>query len=570
MLPLRSMLPSLVGVCALIGCTAAAQRDSGIDASVAAEAPLEASAPVDAPAASPDLRVSPSGLPLPAGVAPARRILDGLALLTGDGASSCSRQIPPSGNGDRWCAFTVSASTAELWVMDVTRAATGEVPRCDGTDPACLRLTSTLWTASPLDGPAHPYAHAFDGDSLIFYADSTTTSTELHRGPVFLWRPGWSRARQISSGRGLLCAGHPTAAVAYCLDDVAGDPLKPDSFELRGGPVADQTGDLLPSLGRGRPIRADGKIAWQVSFSPDGSLLVLSSSDPDPAVEALRVIATSDIGRLALKEVLSDVTSWTISNDGKRLFFLRPAADGTDDLYAADLPAAATVTKLGSKVTGYRMAGEGPTAQGLGFFTGPSAAGETTFSLLSDPAQPGSPRTLFSFEDTFEDLRVSPDGRFTVWRNNVLQARVVRHTDLGSCLLNVNETLQATLPRFSASAGLVFWTETIADGLDRQDGFFANPDGCTGKTRYAQAIYQVNLPIADRGLIFGDEYDQETVTLKYAGLEPAAASLKPAVRISEGVQPAVVPVGGDPLLLLFQKKGPPDVAGTYLFGPVPF
>jgi hypothetical protein len=517
-------------------------------------------------------------LPLPAGVAPPLRILDGKATVTGDGATGCSNQTPPSGNGDRWCAFAVAgatAGTAELWVMNVTRAAaTGQVPRCDGTSPDCLRLTSSLWTASPIDGPAHPYAHAFDGDNLIFYADSNSTSAELHHGPIYVWRPGWAAARRIASDKGLLCAGHPLAPLAYCLDNVVGDPLKPDSVELRAGSVADQAGALLPVVDHFRPHTAGGTVAWQVGFSPDGALLGISSPDPDPAVEALRVVATSDLGTVPPKEILRDLGTWTVSSDGKKVFFLRAAAsaDASLDLYAAELPTGANPTRLGSKVTGYRIAGEGPAAQGVGFFTGPSPSGVTSFALVPDAANPASARTLFAFQDNFEDLRVSPDGRFTVWRNGQLQARLVRHADVASCLLNIDDGLQATLPRFLASAGLVFWTETIIDGLDRQDAFYATPDGCQAKTRYAQAIYQVNAPVADRGIIFGDEYDQETVTLKYAGADHQGTDwrLKPPVRISEKARPAVVLVGGDPLLLLFHKEEAGNQAATYLFGPVPF
>src|SRR4051812_36245633 len=52
-----------------------------------------------------DTRPMASGLPLPPGVTPARRILDASATLTGDGFTSCSHGRGATASAAHWCAF---------------------------------------------------------------------------------------------------------------------------------------------------------------------------------------------------------------------------------------------------------------------------------------------------------------------------------------------------------------------------------------------------------------------------------------------------------------------------------
>jgi hypothetical protein len=573
----------------LLGCTGSPVSTEA-DASPAADGLMDAARDVapaghdqaPAPDATEDIagfpvdtRPAMTGLPLPAGVPPPLRILDSTATLTGEGLSSCSHQEPPSGNGDRWCVFTkpgTRAGAAELWVMNVTAASSGTVPVCDGSSAACVRMTANLWAAYPTAGPSHPYSHAFDGDTLIFYADSSTGSSELHRGPVYAWRPGWSKPRQLSSANGLLCRGHRLAAVAYCLDDVAGDPMKPDSFEVRAGVISDETAGLLPSLGRARPFRSDGSTSWQIDFSPAGDVLALSSPDPDPAVETLRIAAMT--GQPMLVEVLRDVTSWSIANDGQRIYFLRQEAPPLHELYHAAFPAPSTATKVATSVEDYVVAGSGPRDEGVGYMTRVDA--ETReFRLARDPTRPSAAPKVFSFKDHIEDAQITPDVRFTEWRDADLVARVVRNDDLSSCVLNTSVRLDATEPRFLTNSRLVFWTENATVDLDRQDGFWSSPDDCRDKNRFAEGVYLVEEVVGERGLVFLDEYDatEDAGTLKYAAVSIANDrwSLAPPVRIQAKAKPAVTLVGSKPLLLVFEKAAGEDgAAGTYLFGPVPF
>jgi hypothetical protein len=538
------------------------------------DASRDAASPRDVLAVA-DTRPAPSGQPLPPGLSPARRLFDAQASLTGEGQSSCSHQQPPSGDGHRWCAFARPAaggSAYELWVIDVTTATTSAVPPCDGSSPGCLRLTSNLWTGFDFNGPIHPYSHEFAGDTLLFYADAASAKGEGYKGPVYAWRPGWARPRRISSDRALICWAHDRALLAHCVEDVRGDPMKPDTFELHAGPISDTDGLTLPSLGRVRPIRADGRPAWQTRFSPRGDFFAVSSPDPDRAVETLRVIATAELGQAMPREIIRDASEWQISNDGQRIFFMREEARDESALWVADFPSGANAAKIDSKVG--TVITLGPAGQDLGVaYLAEPTRGQGVFRLLRDSRMPASASTLFTFDDMLEGLSLSDDLRYTVWDDADFRARVVRNADLRSCELNVNHDLPAYQPSFLGDGRLVFWNEDSGGDRDRRDGFLASPDGCQGRQRIAQAVYFI-APIADRGVILADEVDDQTqaATLKYAAITDGKWPAAGPVRVHEDVDGASVQFVGDkPLHVLFRvARGDPAREGTYVFGPVPF
>jgi hypothetical protein len=463
--------------------------------------------------------------------------------------------------------------------MNVTRAAAGEVPRCDGTSPGCLRLTTRLWMGGGLIGPVHPYAHEFHGDTLVFYADAVSAPARTHRGPVYAWRPGWAQPRRISSDRALVCWVHDRggAVLAHCLEDLFGDPtnaaVSPPSFELRAGPIADADGVVLPSLGRIRANRSDGLPAWQTGFSPDGQLFAFSSADPDPAVETLRVVPTAELGRAAPRELARDAGRWEISRDGRRVYFLRQEAPAGDALYVADFPSGANPTRLDPRVADFIFPGD-EGAAAVGFTSNLSQPGQSrgAFRLLREPG--AGVITVFAFEGVLESVRVSRDLRFTAWADEDFHARVVRNADLASCELNADRSRPAYGPTFLAGGGLVFWAEDAGGDREHRDGYLADPDGCRGKRRFAQSL-QFVAPVGDRGVVFADEVDDDTQrsNLKYAAI--GAGSTWPAegaVRIHDDIDGSSVSAASlEPLLLLFRvSPGGPAKEGTYLFGPVPF
>jgi hypothetical protein len=511
-----------------------------------------------------------SGIALPAGVAPPRRILDGRWKLTGGGSNSCSHQEPPSADGDRWCAFSVAVAggASELWVVDVTKVAAGQSPRCDGSEASCLRLSDRLWTAFSIYGPAHPYSHAFEGDTLIFYEGLAPRGDSVHRGIVQAWRPGWPRARAISSDKGLLCYGHLHAPVAFCIEDVVGTAEHPDSFEVHAGSIADPAGAPLPLVQRLRPfLSTGGDAAWGWGFSRAGDLLAVSSPDPDPAVQSIRVVATAEVGQKAPVEIVRDAADWTISNDGRHLYFTRNSAGGKA-LHVAEFPGGASPSLLASDVDDYLLLGTEAGDQGLGVVSRVSG-GRLTFSLLDRPG--AGAHAIFTGSDMLEGLAVSTDLHYTGWVSAMFQARVVRNADLDSCMLNSDPWRASYSPRFLDGSALVVWEEDGEEDNTRRDAFYGRPD-CQGRTRFAQGLEFLHV-IGGRAVIYGDEVDARyAVTLKYAPIGAGATWPAQPVRVHEQVRTdkGVILLGTRPLMMVFEAGGDADSEGTYVFGPAPF
>jgi hypothetical protein len=515
-----------------------------------------------------------SGAPLPPGVAPARLILAPGANLTGGGEGTCSHQVPASANGDRWCVFTRPGNDAhtELWVIDVTRAATGATA-CDGNDPSCVRLTENAWMGGGLNGPFQPYANRFFGDTLVFYADALSAPMDVHRGPAFAWRPGWGQARRISSETALECWGHPRALVAHCVEDLAGDPVRPDSFALHAGVIADRDGIVLPSLGRVIPRNGGGELAWQAGFSPTGEDFAVSQPDPNSGIESLRSIATARIGQAMPSEVAPAAQRWQISNDGRRVFFLRAGAGEPAALLVADFPGGAGATLLEERTNDYFLLSSAGQDRGVAFVAD-QGADMGAFRWAADPMMPAAATTLFQYQTGLDAVRMSRDLRFTAWRDPDFRVTVVQHDQLRTCPLNVDPSHAAYSISFLDHAGLVFWAESDGGDRDRRDGYYTDPGNCRAKQRFARSLYFL-MPIGDRGLVFADEVDDSTqrTTLKYSPITAGKNwSGDGIVRVHEEIDgTSVLFVGPDPLLLLFTVSvGPDEQRGTYLFGPVPF
>jgi hypothetical protein len=507
--------------------------------------------------------VPPTGRALPADVRAPVRIADARALLVGNGPDACTNQSPPSGNGDRWCAFTFATTgslVAELWVLDVTRAAKGDFPACDGTDAGCLRLTTKA---------SLRFVTSFEGDTLFYGTDSTAPVGQDFLGRLFAWRPGWSTGRQVSSDAGFTCIGNTRSAAAACLDDPAGDPKARDSANVRAGYLTDETGGPLPAFGR-YPLRNDNYTAWQADFSPDGSVFVLSDADSIGAKQTLRLSPTSQIGQAPPTLAINDAFNWHISNDGQHIYFFR-GADQQPDLYVADFPSGANVTLVDTTIKRITLIGSRPVDQAVEIQKIRPIGG--TIELLTGPG--AALKTLFSYDDFLNGAILSPDLRYTTWLNDNFQAVVFRNSDLAPCAINAGTKLEVYKPTYLASASLMFWMQPRADipNSDFWDAFFAAPELCAQKTRFARNVDPV-IPIGDRGLVLIDELDTtKHGTLKYVAVTPDLTSLDPAgpVRVHEHVGVPLVLVGDDPPLLVYPATGAtPETSGLYVFGPVPF
>jgi hypothetical protein len=125
------------------------------------------------------------------------------------------------------------------------------------------------------------------------------------------------------------------------------------------------------------------------------------------------------------------------------------------------------------------------------------------FRLLRDRTMPATTLTVFTYEGVLEDVRVSPDLRFTAWLDEGFTARVVPHDGSTPCELNSTADADVFAPIFQDDAALVFWNE--AEGLsDRRDGFFGPPQRCKERHKFAESV-DFYVPIGNRGLVFGDE-----------------------------------------------------------------
>jgi hypothetical protein len=491
------------------------------------------------------------------------RILEAEAQFVGNGVSTCTHQTKPSADGHRWCGFIRGAkpdAPAELWVIDVTLAAGGAVPPCDGTSDRCLRLTDKL---PPRSAPL------FGGDTLIYGTDAVSGPNEDFLGRMFAWRPGWSGGRQISSNLGFTCAGQQSSTAAVCLDDPEGDPTNRAGAQVRVGYLDGEQGGALPAVGRW-PLRNDNSTAWEATFSPDGSLFALSSAPGPGQKQDLTVLRTGDAGSAKPVGTLADVAYIRISNDGRAIYFVRGLPDQAD-LYVADFPSGAGARLLEAGILHYELIGERSQDQALGFV---KDLGETKgeFKLLADRRQ-ATPKSIFTYEDILDGAIVSPDLRYTAWLDFAFRGVVIRNADLAACQMDLEEEPPVYEPVFLDHASLLFWKETRPGDSSHRDGFFAAPDRCRPKTQFATDLDFV-VPVGDRGIVFADEVDRMTdlKTLKYAMVAADGSRLdaRGPVLIHEGVDSSVVFVG-PPSLLVYRAVGPsPESTGIFVYGPLPF
>jgi hypothetical protein len=453
----------------------------------------------------------------------------------------------------------------DLWVIDITRAVTGDVPVCDGTSTGCLRLTTRM---------AATTATFFEGDTLIYHSDPVSGVNEEFLGPIYAWRPGWATGRQISSGRGVTCIGNARSSFAACLDDPVGDPVKRDGAHLRMGELADAQGDLLAPLGAW-PIRNDNDQAWKADFSPDGAHFVLSSAPAIGAPQALQVWSTAtSLPATPPAPIIQDVAYWNVSNDGQKVYFYR-GLPPTAQLYVADFPGGGGEQLIDTNILEYLLLGARPEDQGVVYRKKRTGGG--TVALLSDRSTTTA-KTILSYDGIFDGATVSADLSHTVWLDFDFDGVVVKNDDLATCNLNMGTELSVRDPAFCDDAGLVFWKQFTTAGSSRKDAFLAAPDQCRAKQRFAQDI-DFFVPIGNGGLVLGDELDKDSglSTLKYIARVAGQAALDPlgAVRVQEGVKAPAVFVstgvlGASAPLLVYKAVGAsPDATGWFVFGPVP-
>ena len=521
----------------------------------------------------PDLSLDLVSASLPPSLAPPRLMVPGPARLIGDAARACTHQVPPSGNGDRWCGFKrPTAAGTELWVINATRAGSTAVP-CDGTSPDCLRLTGALWVDEPIGGPYQEDANRFEGDTLIFHAGAVSAPNQSYTGPVFAWRPGWAGPRRIAA-QAYSCLAHPNAPLVFCHDAVVYQGAEVVDFDVLVGSIVDPAGGLLPRLDHAFLRRADGQLGFGARFSNAGDYFLYSTPatarSPTASLRAARVTAA---GVEAPAEALADVLDWELSHDGRQVFYFRDLKDNAGRLMVADFPSGTNLRLISSHSTRYVVLGDGNVDRGVGFFVEPGGRFFSEYRVVPDLTRPLDSVVVFRYRPPLEDFQRSRDGRFTGYAktdDTGLNGYIARTDGSGECVLNLEPNRPAFAYTFLASSGLVFWVERSLVAADAQDGWLADPEGCQGKQRFAARLAYYH-PVRNAGLIYADEAEDDTVSLEYAILEGGRWPAAGAVRVREGIDlPISILAPGEDRIVFQVSTGPPEQTGLYLFGPIPF
>jgi hypothetical protein len=313
----------LLALLAALGCSSGAHPPAQDGAAEHGDAgPNDADGPEvsDATGDAADAEPKPAPVTSPG----SKLVVPGAITLVGHGPDSCTNApaAPGESSSDRWCAFGRAAPNGfyELWLLDVTKAGAGASIACDGSDAACVRVSSRFFK-----GKRTGFAGAgFDGDTLIYGEwPYTGEGDEPYVGVLSAWRPGWATGRALTANTGRFCVGHARAPAAYCFENLAGDGSVADvTIELHAGELAGAA--TLPKIDTlllaatsdapGAPARV------QYDLSPDGGYALWSTRAAANAPETLHAQKLDSAE--APITVASDVSRWAASPDGRAWYWL--------------------------------------------------------------------------------------------------------------------------------------------------------------------------------------------------------------------------------------------------------
>jgi len=467
--------------------------------------------------------------------------------------SSCSYGTTSMTAGaTRWCAISrpgAMLGSLELWVLNAAKAATdpaGSLNWCSGAGNAdCVKLTDKLFSAQPDVGPVYPTAHRFYGDTLIYYANAMSAPSELYKGPVYAWKPGWPAGKQIGSNNAVLCSGHSRADVAVCIENISPEGVMPVTWDIHAGGLEAGPMKKVATITPVHPTTEASQ--WGSGFTSMGDYFVFST--PSTATgnrETLFYIKTTDIGTGTPTQVGDPgVSRWTLNAAGTKWFYLRDynynrEGEPSGTLYMRDFPGGAMETKIqGTMPAGMPLVPGGTTKgvgtyqvlvdqndmdAGLGLLVN-VVGGRGNYRIMKNPAgSPDDPANVISVVNDIATLPIySPDLRFNYFAKAVdemvgtTDSWVIKSDGTGSCTLT--QTLASSIFGFPflENAGLVFWMDNFDAATDSGEGWLANPDGCpaASKKKFSNAI-DFWFVDGDKGMLYSDDSDGQRVSLRYA------------------------------------------------------
>jgi hypothetical protein len=449
------------------------------------------------------------------------RLIPGITELVGSGVSSCTNQVPAT--GDRWCGFAALSFDGfiDLWVLNMTEALRGQSIKCDQSDLRCLRLTRLLF----VDPDFTFRVHGFDGDTLIYQAESRSADPLApFVGPVSAWRPGWTEGRKLTSNTGIGCAGHAKSDSVYCFENLDSTTTAGQTkVDVLAGKLSATTATtaLLPKVETvlvGAMTDPGGVSKFQVELTPNGDYLAWSSRATPTDAEVLKVQRVGDDA--SRRVVAEDVNSWSISSDSLRWYWLKAfnhnvMGSPAGALEMATFPEGTAPTPLLAGVADFAVAGD----KGLLLRTN-VMRNKGDLSLIQDRDSAATTTRMID-SGVLTILNFSKDGKTAMYvKNEAVDGLVdlfVRNVDAAAPCTLSSMTLAAPLGGLLDSGGFAVWAK-LDERTDEFHGFQTSVMTCASN-QFASNVVRWTA-IKDEGFVYEDDSSADGLegSLRYAHL----------------------------------------------------
>jgi hypothetical protein len=238
-----------------------------------------------------------------------------------------------------------------------------------------------------------------------------------------------------------------------------------------------------------------------------------------------------------------------------------------------DFPTGANEVSLAPNVAAMSPLAEGDIDRGLGFFDS-ITLGKATYKIIKNKAMPTAITTVVA--NIGGVMGISRDQRFVYFfrdfdmDSGYTDGYIIKSDGTGTpCTVTTTLASDSFGSPFSRSGSQVFWADNIDTVEGVGEGWVANPDGCTGKKKFADRIDFWFIK-ADGGMVFSDEAMQGYSTLKYAPF-PGGNSLGTPVPIQAHINRIYGLVLPDFNGLVFNIQGAPaDQDGLLFSSKLPF